>query len=258
MDTADVTSLKHWLMSMVVDDPLAQESLAELEIVFRWLQERGDDPKEPMTVLIGGWAVYSYNKYYGSIDIDLVTNNRTRTSLMYYLRKEHGYRPDRFLGRTSVSKKTEHGKVIIDFGTRDRADKFEGKDKSLDFTILDGNTEVKDFSGVGVPVPTRSLLILFKLKAVWDREYRIRHDSSHDVEWERAKLVKDYADILALVDPKKGGHDIDIEFLGTMLDEFPFLGDYLEKAKENLGAIGKYETTPKEAREFIDKLVALL
>ncbi len=243
---------------MPISDPLVTESFAELKTVLKWLGERGENPEEPTTVLIGGWVVYSYNSYFGSIDIDLITNNKTRASLMYYLRKEQGYTPERFEGRTSVSKMTKHGKVIIDFGTREIKDTFEGRSESLDFSILDGNTEVRDFFGINIPVPSRALLILFKLKAALDRDYRIRKGTSYDIEWEKGKLVKDYADILALVDPEKGGHDIDIEFLGRILDEFPFLREYLRKAKENLDAIRKYGTTLEKAEESIDKLLSLL
>ncbi len=245
-------------MSMAVTDPLVEESLAELETVLSWLQERGENPKKPIAVLIGGWAVYSYNRYFGSIDIDLITNNSTRKSLMYYLRSEHGYRPERFLGRTSVSKITEHGKVVIDFGTREIPDRFEGRSETLDFKILDGQTEVRDLSGIKVPVPTRALLILLKLKAIWDRNQRIQNGISHDLDWEKAKLVKDNADILALADPERGGHEIDVEFLGRKLAEFPFLREHLENTKENLHAIKKYGTTQDKAEEFIDRLLLLV
>lgn len=61
-------------MSMPISDPLVTESFAELKTVLKWLEEKGENPEEPTTVLIGGWVVYSYNPYFGSIDIDLITN----------------------------------------------------------------------------------------------------------------------------------------------------------------------------------------
>jgi hypothetical protein len=34
--------------------------LTEIEAIFTWLQkEKGEDPKRPVTVLVGGWAVYA-------------------------------------------------------------------------------------------------------------------------------------------------------------------------------------------------------
>ena len=68
-------------------------SLKELVEIFRWLRARGEDERNPTTVLIGGWAVYTYNQWYGSVDIDLVTNNRTRQGLMWYLRSKRGFTP---------------------------------------------------------------------------------------------------------------------------------------------------------------------
>jgi len=43
-------------------------------------QARGEDERYPLTVLIGGWAVYCYNPWYGSVDIDLVTNSRAQNT----------------------------------------------------------------------------------------------------------------------------------------------------------------------------------
>jgi len=57
-------------------------SLEELIEIFRWVHPREKKEKYPVTVLVGGWAVYSYNQWYGSVDIDLVTNNKTRQSLV--------------------------------------------------------------------------------------------------------------------------------------------------------------------------------
>jgi hypothetical protein len=70
---------------------IIEYSLRELEIILDWIREKEKDRDAPATVLIGGWAVDAYSPWYGSIDIDLVTNRRTRDTLMNYLRKERGY-----------------------------------------------------------------------------------------------------------------------------------------------------------------------
>jgi hypothetical protein len=43
---------------------IIESSLNELQEIARYLQAR-EDPKAPVTVLIGGWAVHSYNPWYG-------------------------------------------------------------------------------------------------------------------------------------------------------------------------------------------------
>lgn len=67
-------------------------SLDELEVISQYLHEK-EEREDPTTVLIGGWAVDSYNSWYGSIDIDLITNASTRKSLMHHLRNDRGFTP---------------------------------------------------------------------------------------------------------------------------------------------------------------------
>ncbi len=54
---------------------IIEESLKELVFIINWINEREKDLDNPITVLIGGWAVDAYNPWYGSVDIDLATNN---------------------------------------------------------------------------------------------------------------------------------------------------------------------------------------
>ena len=71
--------------------------------------------------------------------------------------------------------------IIIDFGTREHPDPFEGRSCALQYDMLDGRTESKPLGeGLSIPVPKRELLLVFKLKAAWDREHRIEKGTSHD------------------------------------------------------------------------------
>ena len=89
-------------------------SLEELMEIFRWIRAHEKDESGPVTVLIGGWAVYSYNPWYGSVDIDLVTNSRSRQNLMWYLRNERGFVFQRdVMVPTTVAKNVPEGKIII-------------------------------------------------------------------------------------------------------------------------------------------------
>ncbi|WP_292520996.1 hypothetical protein [Methanoculleus sp.] len=125
----------------------------------------------------------------------------------------------------SVAKMTPAGKIILDFATREAQQPFEGKPEVLfTFEILSGNTSRRLIrGGVEMSIPTRAMLVILKMKAVWDRSYRLEHGLSHDEVWEEGKLVKDYADILALIDPVHGGHELDIECLGEHLNRYDFL-----------------------------------
>jgi hypothetical protein len=87
-----------------IDDPTVHDSFSELRHILRWLDERGDPEAPPRAILVGGWAVHAYNPYLGSYDIDLVTNSRTRRSLMHFLTSERGFEKevDPFSGRVGV------------------------------------------------------------------------------------------------------------------------------------------------------------
>ncbi|MEA2076000.1 MAG: hypothetical protein U9O85_09800 [Euryarchaeota archaeon] len=60
---------------------IIDQSLEELKHIMQWVRLRGETDEKPVTVLIGGWAVDAYNPWYGSIDIDLVTNHTTKSIL---------------------------------------------------------------------------------------------------------------------------------------------------------------------------------
>jgi hypothetical protein len=241
---------------------IIEKSLEELEFILNWVKQRGETADNPITVLIGGWAVDAYNPWYGSIDIDLVTNSRTKNTLKQFLKRERGYDSYRIPGGiNTVSKPTgdrEIREIIIDFIPRERM-KFEGRDLYIDFDIQKEHTEVREIrGGISAAVPKRSMLIILKLKASWDRSFRLNSKTSTDTDWERGKLVKDYADIIAVLDTSYGGTEIDLNFLGDKLDEFDFLSECLRRIPENHDAIGKYNRMDQRTvRETIERLLQL-
>jgi len=228
-----------------------ETSLADLAEIYRWVHDR-ENIEAPVTVLIGGWAVYSYNPWYGSIDIDLVTNAGTRQHLMRHLLKTRGFvrrRNPPF--RNSVVKIVPpNGEIIIDFISRNEKNSFEGMEESCPLNFLAGRTVIKEISpGFSVTVPERSFLLILKLKAAWDRAYRINEHSSDQEDWERGKLRKDRADILSLIDPQAGGTDLDLMFLGEMIQRYPFLKDILTMIPDDLDALQMYARMDRDAAQ---------
>ncbi len=95
-------------------------SLEELNFILNWIrEEQGGSYDNPIAVLIGGWAVDAYNPWYGSVDIDLVTNSETKNTLKTVLKEERGYESYKIPGRiNTVSKPTGDGEIkeiIIDY-----------------------------------------------------------------------------------------------------------------------------------------------
>jgi len=232
-------------------------SLDELKTVLTW----STDNEEKDIVLVGGWAVYSYNRWYGSVDIDLVSSRKTRKSLEHFLLMEMGYEPLRDKGGGTVFKPFGgHQKIVIDFANREEHYPFEGRKEELNFDVLEGHTVVREITGeLLVTVPERALLLLFKLKAAWDRHYRISNSSSHDPGWETSKLLKDRADILALLDQMAGNIDLDLHFLGGMLKRYDFLTGMLGGIRTDTESHRKYgRMDSNDCQKAIDDLLVLI
>jgi len=235
-------------------EPIGELSLLELKDLLAWVREREGD--RPVTVLVGGWAVYYYNKYWGSTDIDLVTNNRTRRSLRYFLLNERGYRTDDETSY-SVYKPTDAGDVVIDIAGRGYHN-FEGRSEHLDMDSMDERLELANIEGQDVYVPERTFLLIMKLKAAWDRIWRIENGRSADPDHDRSKKIKDFSDILALIDPDEGGKNVDISYLGDLITKNPFLYVVLDDIKVSKEASDKYGVDLRDSREYLVDLEYLI
>ena len=236
-------------------EPIAVESLKELQVIFEWVRGREEELTDSKIVLVGGWAVYAYNQYWGSLDIDLITNNTTRRSLRKHLLDNHNFHPDS--ESISVYKDTAAGKVIIDFANRGN-DPFEGNHGSLNLGIVDGNIEIRSIDTQELPVPSRSVLLMMKIKAAWDRAWRYELGKSDAPDWELSKIIKDYSDILALIDPEKGGDGLDVEQMGEFFSEHEFIKPVLDKISESRDAAEKYGITLDQAKEIVDRLKSVV
>lgn len=222
------------------------QSLSELKAIADWLERMETSGIiKPLTVLIGGWAVYSYNPWYGSIDIDLITNSEIKNKMMWHLIEKRQYISDHSVPPTTVYKEVTIGedkqKIRLDFGSRAGLNPFEGVKKNpLSFDTLDEHTAPWDMGdGSRIRVPHRSALLLYKLKAAWDRSYRIKLGRDPD-GWNAFKLEKDYCDILALMDPGRYSDDLDYAFLAEELGNRDFLRDEIQNLPDKAVPIKRY------------------
>ncbi len=242
-------------------DPLVHQSFAELRAVLRWQEERsGPGEGPPAAVLVGGWAVYAYNPYFGSYDIDLVTNARTRRSLMHHLVTHRGFEKykDPASGEIGVVLVTPEGRALhIDFASLSRDDTLEGTGRRVSMAPLVGEAIVLRPGGWYVPIPRRTSLLLMKLKAAWDRQWRLDHGTSRDAGREREKVIKDRADILAIVDADGDEHPLDIQMLGAWFEDHTELGDVLEATGEDRRAYDFYDRDRGPVERRVRDLVEL-
>lgn len=216
---------------------LAEESYRELLSVLEWFSHFSLIP-----TLIGGWAVFVYNSYFGSVDIDLVGPSMGGSFLSTIERYEraHNYEEVRLarLGievayRKPIVKKSElFGYVEIDVCTfeADVGSFHEDSSKKLPYKLCGDPELVRRvaFDGKIVAyVPKKPLLFLYKLKAFRDRNYDLKTRgavmSTERREWMRTKVEKDGADLIALLNPEPEQYIVKKEF------DFQLLNQLVEK-----------------------------
>jgi len=218
---------------------LAEESFKELLSLLDWFSKFSFIP-----TLIGGWAVFVYNSYFGSVDIDFVGPSMSGNFLETIVRYErtHGYEEVRSAGlgidvayRKAITKQDRFfGYVEVDVCTfeADSGSFHENPNIRLPYALC-GNPEfVKkvsfDESGkLDVYVPKKSLLILYKLKAFRDRSFDLKTKGPvmniERREWLQTKVEKDGADIIALLNPEPDQYVIKEEL------DFGLLKNVVEK-----------------------------
>lgn len=240
---------------------IIEASFRELNKIVSWLRDQGGDPAGENVILIGGWAVDAYNPYFGSVDIDLVTHTATSQLLINHLTANEGYSPRIRYPSDTVQKYTPYGEIILDLVSRSIPYGFEGHPEvPFSWDILSGNTVFRNVrGGAGVLVPNRSVLVLLKIKAAWDRTYRILRQTSPDINYEGHKRIKDCADILALIDPARGGREIDLEILGSQISRAEFLKEIISRIPDIDAVRERYQTmTQPEIRRVCENFVSIL
>lgn len=129
----------------------------------------------------------------------------------------------------------------------------------MNFDLALEQSQETDLDGFHVTIPSPSLLLLYKAKAVWDRTHRLANGTSQDAEYDAEKLVKDKADILAILHaaPRHGGWAV--SFLGEQLQRLPFLVDLIGAIPADPEAVTRYGAwSQDEATRAVQDLLALV
>lgn len=261
-------------------DVQAEESYKELLRFLRYYRNFG------APIIIGGWAVYFYNPYFGSVDIDVVgasMGGAFHDALDSYVHA-NGYTllPMDIMGLqlAPVKEIRKNGNVVasveLDAATFEDpgAGKFhEDNKRELPFSLCgeeEHRREITLAKDCVCYIPSKSLLLLYKIKAQRDRSFDLSTKGAtmqaRRVEWLRGKVVKDKTDILALLDPEPRNplisEAVDREQIKTISTKFNigFCLDTLEQVAEDKEALNRYQVynpdlTMKKLRSMIDKLL---
>lgn len=240
-----------------IENEIIEKSLEEVSKIFQWAYDGKVDLTNTTTILVGGWAVDVYNPWYGSVDIDLLTTSNHKKDLQNYLYKEREFKKQRDEnGYNHLFKKIGDEEIIIDF-VRKKQQFYKTEDKiSYNFSDKDLSIEKIRNQGEAI-VPTRSNLLMMKIKAAWDRYHRVQDRNVENISYLKAKYTKDCGDIVALLDTtSRPDRTLDLNLISKELTSRPYLMKFLEEL--NIEAYGRLEYRNMNRREMIEIIENLL
>ena len=184
-------------------------------------------------IIIGGWAVYYYNPYYGSRDIDVVFEGSLSTyekQLTQYF-QTNGYVEsitDKW-GHMKYRKKitTTLGIEFIDIDPLNVSIKNSfhmNTEKELPFSLskIKYNTvRIEDEPPLEYRAPRIELLLLYKIKAYSDRDFELKKTTeTKEMQHYTSKRDKDGADILSLIDTNNCREVINIRHCSDLIMKY--------------------------------------
>lgn len=146
------------------------------------------------TTIIGGWAVFSYNPYFESIDIDLVAHYRKISQVMAIITDQCQWKlttiqtADETFTRFFKPIPGQDENVYLDLFSTNFENVFhENSNKVLPFDLClrAGHYVRRSIYDINVNVPTKELLFLYKLKTYRDRVFDISKKTDSE---EKARL----------------------------------------------------------------------
>ncbi len=238
---------------------LARGSFEELRYIFDWSISNGNY-RQGDIILIGGWAVHSFNPWKYSLDIDLIATDRFKDTLKRHLYSDRLYSREKdSAGNTLFLKSSDSGEIYLDF--LPKKDQFHGTGKLLNLMEIEYKTVPKNISYSFEPefqvvVPEISMLLLLKLKAAWDRHYDLSLSTTQGKDRLSDKFTKDCGDIIALLQ-SDAFQFARFDWLSSIISEFDFLRNFMES-----GIIEEDSTfdriPPKERKALIKKLLSVI
>jgi hypothetical protein len=102
-----------------LNDPRVEKSRQEFLALAEFANQRGYwTGDQPRIAIVGGWAVYAFNPYSGSIDIDLVGSRRVCDSIKNFMTTKRKFKPriKRYPGFEGIELETPDGPVYVDVG----------------------------------------------------------------------------------------------------------------------------------------------
>lgn len=215
---------------------LTKYSKKELAKFVKWANKNN-----VRTFIVGGWAAFTYGSTYGSLDIDVVFRKTKDIKKIAEFYKANSYVYDKFTGAYKKSLKARFDKkeklveVWFDcFSFDEKNELLENERIAVSWGLLEKFSQNAKIGGIKIKIPIPELLLVYKAKALRDREWKldrlIRERFVGDRYRLRTKIAKDIQDIKDIIAARK----ID----GTVVDELlqkTGFGGYFEETMQKLG-----------------------
>ena len=215
--------------------------------------------------IVGGWAVYAYNPYLESIDIDVVVPHNRISDVIVIVTEQCRWIPTTIqietFKRFSKPIPGEDDNIYLDLFSTNFTNVFHednGKMLPLYICLQNGYYVRKSINGdISVNAPKKELLFLYKLKAFRDRIFDIRNKATSEEKFRlEAKAIKDLSDTIALMDPNYGPLDLkslqgmvvkhNLQFLATTIEELPLQTEAIERYRK---------TSKTEVQNWVKKIL---
>ncbi|MFH0954539.1 MAG: nucleotidyltransferase [Candidatus Micrarchaeota archaeon] len=192
-----------------MSEPITNYSKDFLERFLKYCQSRKVFP-----IIVGGWAVYAYAQSEYSVDVDFALKNKKELEKLEPFFEKEGFTKEvnggvSFVKQISKEGLGEYKLQHIIFDVTFYSDKHtlaENQKIEVPWKLLENNTIQSAIEGLAVEIPNPELLLVYKVKALADRQYRQAKLHSFYKKLSRKrlefKIEKDKRDISNLI--KKG------------------------------------------------------
>ena len=132
-------------------------------------------------IIVGGWAVWAHTQFEYSVDVDFVLRSEAELVKLRPFFDQEDFKRETNGGISFVKKISDEGlgsyllkHMIFDVALfSDKNTLSENKNIDVPWSLLENNTESKTIEGISIEIPSRELLIVFKVKAIIDRSHKL-------------------------------------------------------------------------------------
>ncbi|MBU0635838.1 hypothetical protein KKE06_02320 [Candidatus Micrarchaeota archaeon] len=189
-----------------MSEPITSYSKKALERFLKYCRAHQVSP-----IIIGGWAVWAYAHSEYSVDVDFVLKDKKELEKLKPFFEKEGFKEESnhdvsFVKQVSKEGLGEYKLAHLIFDVTFYSDKHplvQDQKIEVPWNLLEKNTIHSILEGLSVEIPNPELLLIFKVKALVDRQYKQAKLHSFEKKlgrkrWE-FKIEKDKRDIQNII-----------------------------------------------------------